>query len=299
MRYLSVSDVWREKFGGKVYRLSIEGGVTCPNRDGTCGVGGCVFCAGGSGSFAENEGDVNAQLDLAKQRVAAKSKTDRFVAYFQSYTATYMPSEVLLERLMTAASREDIVAISVATRPDCLPDYVLAVLDRVNKVKPVTVELGLQTASDETARHINRGYATECYIEACDRLRAIGIEVVAHLIIGLPNETLDDLLNTVKLVGKTAQGVKLQLMHVLSGTKLCEWYEQGKYTPLSMEEYIALLCQCVEYLPPNVVIHRLTGDGDKKLLVAPLWSADKKKVLNAITRTFEEKNIMQGRRFKG
>ena len=299
MRYLSVNDVWREKFGGKVYRLSIEGGVTCPNRDGTCGVGGCVFCAGGSGSFAESEGDVNAQLDLAKQRVASKSKTDRYVAYFQSYTATDMPSEVLLERLMTAASREDIVAISVATRPDCLPDEVLEALEKVNKVKPVTVELGLQSASDETARLINRGYDTECYIEACDRLRRLGIEVVAHVIIGLPNETLNDLLNTVDLVGKTAQGVKLQLMHVLRGTKLCEWYDQGMYTPLSMEEYIALLCQCVEHLPPNVVIHRLTGDGDKKLLVAPLWSADKKKVLNAITRTFEEKNIMQGRRFKG
>ncbi len=298
MRYLSVNDVWRKKFGGKVYRLSIEGGVTCPNRDGTRSVGGCIFCAGGSGSFAEKQGDVNAQLELAKQRVAKKSKTDRYVAYFQSYTATYMPSEVLLERLMTAAVREDVVAISVATRPDCLPDDVLQVLERVNAVKPVTVEFGLQTASDDTARLINRGYPTECYIEACEKLRSIGIEVVAHVIIGLPNETIDDVLRSVDLVGKTAQGVKLQLMHVLRGTKLCEWYEQGLYTPLSMEEYLEWLAMCVDRLPPNIVIHRLTGDGDKKLLVAPLWSADKKKMLNAITRTFEEKDIIQGRSFK-
>ena len=298
MRYLSVSDVWREKFGDKVYRLSIEGGKTCPNRDGTCSVGGCIFCAGGSGSFAESEGDVDLQLDLAKRRVAAKSNSDRFVAYFQSYTATYMPPEVLLERLMKAASRDDIVAISVATRPDCLPDEILSVLDRVNKVKPVTVELGLQTASDDTARLINRGYPTECYIEACEKLHSLGIEVVTHVIIGLPNETPDDLLKTIDLVGKTAQGVKLQLMHVLRGTTLCKWYEQGKYTPLSMDEYIDLLCQCVENLPPDIVVHRLTGDGDKKLLVAPLWSADKKRVLNAITRRFEERDIIQGRKLK-
>lgn len=295
MWYRSVNRAWRERYGGKVYRLSVEGGTTCPNRDGTCGRSGCAFCAGGSGSFAAAGGDVNAQLERAKRRVAAKGSDGRYVAYFQSYTATYMPPDALLDRLMTAARRDDIVAVSVATRPDCLPEPILSVLEAVSAVKPVTVELGLQTASDLTAERLGRGYRTECYETACRELHGRGLEIVAHGILGLPGETLEDALNTVELVGKTADGIKLQLLHVLRGTRLCEWYEAGEYVPLTMEQYIGWLAACVEHLPPNIVIHRLTGDGDKKLLVAPLWSADKKRVLNAIRSEFEKRNMIQGR----
>ncbi len=295
MRYRSVNSAWSERFGGKVYRLAIEGGETCPNRDGSCGEGGCIFCAGGSGSFAEGQGDVNAQLDKAKLKVAAKSRGGKYVAYFQSYTATYMPPDCLRERLMTAVRREDIVAISVATRPDCLPNEALDVLGEVNGIKPVTVELGLQTASDSTARLINRGYPTSCYVDACRRLRERGLEIVTHVILGLPSEGLEQVLETVDLVGRTADGIKLQLMHVLRGTGLCEMYERGEYPPLSMETYLEWLAQCVERLPRDIVIHRLTGDGDKKLLAAPMWSADKKRVLNAVTRYFEENDVVQGK----
>lgn len=289
-----LSDVLKQKHGGKVYKLSVIGGKTCPNRDGHCSTGGCIFCAEGSGGFAAKRGDVNEQLNKAKARVEAKFKGDKFIAYFQSYTATYLPPEILKDKLMAAASRDDIVAISVATRPDCLGDEVMSVLREVAALKPLTVELGLQTASDKTAELINRGYKTECYVDACKKLRAIGAEIVAHVIIGLPNETREDMLSTIELVSKTADGIKLQLLHVLKGTRLCEMYEKGEYTPLTIENYVNLLCDCITHLDKRIVIHRLTGDGDKRLLIAPMWSGDKKHVYNYITAELKNRNIEQG-----
>ncbi len=289
-----LSDELKRKYGGKVYKLAVKGGETCPNRDGRCSTGGCVFCAEGSGSFAEETGDINEQLDRAKNRVKNKFGGEKFIAYFQSYTATYLPADVLSQRLMSAAKRDDIVAINVATRPDCLPDEIIAVLKAVAAVKPLTVELGLQTASDKTAALINRGYKTSCYIDACKKLRDIGAEIVAHVIIGLPEETEADIISTVDLVSATADGIKLQLLHVLKGTRLCEMYEKGEYAPLSMESYVNLLCKCVNRLDKMIVINRLTGDGDKRLLVAPEWSKDKKRVYNYIRAEFERQNVEQG-----
>ena len=289
-----LSDVLKQKHGGKVYKLSVTGGETCPNRDGHCSTGGCIFCAEGSGGFAAKQGDVNEQLDKAKARVEAKFKGDKFIAYFQSYTATYLPPEILKDKLMAAAGRDDIVAISVATRPDCLGDEVMSVLREIAALKPLTVELGLQTALDKTAELINRGYKTECYFDACKKLRAIGAEIVAHVIIGLPNETREDMLSTIELVSKTADGIKLQLLHVLKGTRLCEMYEKGEYAPLTLENYVNLLCDCITHLDRRIVIHRLTGDGDKRLLVAPLWSGNKKHVYNYITAELKNRNIEQG-----
>ncbi len=294
MRYNSLSENLISRYGCKVYRLAIEGGFTCPNRDGKRGTGGCIFCAEGSGSFARNIGDVNAQLDAAKVLVADKCKSGKYIAYFQSYTATYMPAEIFKERLMAAATREDIVAISVATRPDCIDGEILLVLKYVSRFKPITVELGLQTANDKTGELINRCFNTEDYVNACRQLHGIGVEVVAHVIIGLPEEDLTDVLETVELVNLTADGIKLQLMHVLRDTVLCNMYECGNYVPLSLEEYTDILCECITHLSKHIVVHRLTGDGDKRLLAAPMWSADKKRVLNFIRSEFERRNISQG-----
>lgn len=295
----SASDYFKTEFGSKIYRLSLAGGKTCPNRDGTCGIGGCIFCAEGSGSFNPHEVGVNAEIDAAKRLVEHKCRQGKFIAYFQSYTSTYGDVDLLYSRIGTALSREDIVAAAVATRPDCLPDSVIKRLAEFNKIKPVYVELGLQTASDKTAEIINRGYKTAVYTDACRRLRASGLNITAHVIIGLPNENEADILDTARLVGATADGVKLQLMHVLRGTRLYEMYERGDYEPLSLERYTELLCAVIEHLPKRIVIHRITGDGDKKLLAAPLYSADKKRTLNYINSEFSKRNIVQGKYFNG
>lgn len=298
----SASDYFKTEFGSKIYRLSLAGGKTCPNRDGTCGIGGCIFCAGGSGSFNPHEVGVNAEIDAAKRLVEHKCRQGKFIAYFQSYTSTYGDVDLLYSRIGTALSRDDIVAAAVATRPDCLPDSVIKRLAEFNKIKPVYVELGLQTASDKTAEIINRGYKTAVYTDACRRLRASGLNITAHVIIGLPNENEADILDTARLVGATADGVKLQLMHVLRGTRLYEMYERGDYEPLSLERYTELLCAVIEHLPKRIVIHRITGDGDKKLLAAPLYSADKKRTLNYINyinSEFSKRNIVQGKYFNG
>ncbi len=290
---------WQRTFGAKLYRLALRGGSSCPNRDGTCGVGGCIFCAEGSGGFTPACDGIDDEIDAAKQLVAAKCKSGKFIAYFQSYTATYGDTNVLFARMESALAREDIVAASVATRPDCLPDSVITELVRLNKIKPVYIELGLQTASDKTAEIINRGYKTAVYTDACRRLKAAGLNVTAHMIIGLPSESDADIMRTADLIGQTADGVKIQLMHVLSGTKLHEMYERGEYQPLSLEKYTDLLCECIERLPRSVVIHRMTGDGDKRFLKAPMWSADKKRTLNFINSEISKRNITQGKCFNG
>ena len=286
MDYLSANDYFRERFGCKLYKLALDGGMTCPNRDGTKGCGGCIFCsASGSGDFAEpRRGSVTEQLERAKARVASKAKNARYIAYFQSFTNTYAPVEYLEPLFAEAISHPEVAALGVATRPDCLPGPVLDLLDRLNAVKPVIVELGLQTIHPETAAFIRRGYPLEDYDRAAAALRALGIHTVVHVILGLPGETEEMMLETVRYVGRTADGIKLQLLHVLEGTDLAELWRQGKVPVMDLETYARLLGRCLQVLPPETVVHRLTGDGAKKDLLAPLWTADKKHVLNYVNQ---------------
>ena len=294
--YHSLNDELLEKFGEKLYKLALDGGFTCPNRDGTLGSRGCIFCLGGSGAFAEKPGEsVTEQIERAKARVEKKNPGGKYIAYFQSYTNTYGPPEKL-ERLFTEAiSHPDVAALSVGTRPDCLPKETVELLSRLNRIKPVWVELGLQTVHEKTAEYIRRGYPLSAYDDAVSRLKAAGLYVVTHMIIGLPGETPEMIYETAEHIGKSgADGIKLQLLHVLKGTDLEHDWREGKFETLSMEEYIEILEGCVRRLPPNMTIHRLTGDGDKKSLIAPLWSADKKRVLNAINEAFRRDNVIQG-----
>ncbi len=286
---LRVSEVFREKFGCKVYKLSLDGGFTCPNRDGTIGVGGCTFCSSsGSGDFAPH-GSLEDQLRDAKKLVESKNKGGKYIAYFQSFTATYAPLEKLEDLYRRAIESEDVVGLSIGTRPDCLGKDVIALLQKINEIKPVSVELGLQTIFDETAEHFHRGYKTEVYYDAVRRLKEANLEVVTHIILGLPGETPDMAVATTKAAVKAGtDGVKFHLLHVLKGTKLEEEYARGEFRCLSMEAYGQWLKACVGVLPPHVAVHRITGDGAKKDLIAPLWSADKKRVLNYLNRLLEE-----------
>ena len=287
MKYYSFNQYLKDTFGDKVYKISLDAGFTCPNRDGKLGTGGCIFCsAGGSGDFAESRSlTITEQIERGKARVADKIRSGKYIAYFQAFTNTYAPVEVLREKYYEAVNHPDIVAISIATRPDCLPDEVLCLLDEINKTKPVFVELGLQTIRKKSADYIRRGYELKVYDEAVERLHKIGINVVTHLIIGLPDESKDNMLQSVKYVcDKGTDGIKLQLLHVLKGTDLAKDYEAGKFEALGFDEYLDIIKSAVDIIPDNVVIHRLTGDGAKKDLIAPLWSADKKKVLNAINK---------------
>lgn len=279
--YKTLSQHYREKFGCKVYKLAIDGGFTCPNRDGTLGTGGCIFCSGsGSGDFAECGASVTEQLEKAKKRVGFKIKNGKYIAYFQSFTNTYAPVEKLELLYREAIAPEDIVGLSIGTRPDCLPDEVVALLKELIGIKPVSVELGLQTVHEETARYIRRGYPTEVYFDAVKRLKGAGIDVVTHVILGLPCETKEMMVQTVKsAVTAGTDGIKFHLLHVLKGTDLYNEYRNGAFECLSMEAYADILKACIAVLPPETVVHRITGDGAKKDLVAPLWSADKKKVL--------------------
>ncbi len=285
--YKSLNEHLRERFGSKVYKIALSSGCTCPNRDGTVGVGGCIFCAeSGSGDFAqEAELPIKEQIRLAKEKVASKNKDGKYIAYFQSFTNTYGSVEMLEPKFREAINDEEVVALSVATRPDCLPEDILKMLSRLNAIKPVWVELGLQTIHEETADYIRRGYSLEVYDKAVKELHDIGVEVITHVIIGLPGETKENILDTVRYVVKSkAEGIKLQLLHVIEGTDLAKDYAKGLFKILQLEEYVAIIKACVELIPPTMVIHRLTGDGNKKTLVAPLWSGDKKRVLNEINK---------------
>lgn len=298
MRYYSLNEYLKSTFDEKVYKISLNGGMTCPNRDGTIDTRGCIFCSrGGSGEFAASAIlDIKNQIEQAKQRIKAKTDCRKFIAYFQPFTNTYASVEYLEKIFTQAIEGDEIVALSIATRPDCLGDDVLALLDRLNRIKPVWVELGLQTIHKQTSDYIRRGYELEVYDTAVRNLHSIGINVITHIILGLPNESKEMMLETVKYVGERTDGVKLQLLHILKDTDLLDDYNAGKFKALTIEKYIDILCDCIEILPQNVVIHRITGDGDKKLLVAPLWSADKKNVLNSINRIFSQRNIIQGKR---
>ena len=285
-----LSEHYKEIYGCKVYKLSLDGGFSCPNRDGTVGVGGCIFCDG-SGAFAEGGPDpIALQLERAKQRVCAKNKGGSYIAYFQSFTNTYGPPERLRRVYLEAIAPEDIVGLSVGTRPDCLGEDVMAVLKEVNAIKPVSVELGLQTVHESTARYIRRGYKTEVYFDAVKKLKAANLDVVTHIILGLPGETPEMMLQTTKAaVEAGTDGVKFHLLHVLKNTDLAKDYAEGKFSCLSLEEYGAILKACVDILPEDTVVHRITGDGAKKDLIAPLWSGDKKRVLNYLYKMLNAK----------
>ena len=276
---------YRQRFGCKVYKLSLDGGFTCPNRDGSLGSRGCLFCSeAGGGEFAEH-GSIPRQLELAKTRVEAKNKGGRYLAYFQAFTGTYAPVERLRSLYLQAIAPEEIVGLAIGTRPDCLSPQVVELLCEIQKQKPVFIELGLQTASDRTAALIRRGYPLSVYQDAVRRLKQAGIEVVTHIIIGLPGEGLQEALNTTRAaIAAGTDGVKFHLLHVLKGTDLQKLYESGSYQPLSLEEYGRILKACMDLLPENMVVYRITGDGAKKDLIAPLWSADKKRVLNYLNR---------------
>ena len=284
MNYYSMNDYCRETFGKKLYKLSLDGGFTCPVRDGTLDTRGCVFCsAAGAGEFTGRGKTLGAQIEDAKKRVAAKHKGGGYIAYFQSFTNTYAPPEKLRALYLPVVSRPDIDVLSVATRPDCLGPETLAVLRELSAVKPVWVELGLQTVKPESVLYIRRGYENETYTAAVRALKAAGIYVITHIILGLPGETGTDMAATLRFaLDAGTDGVKLQLLHVLEGTDLAADWRAGKFETLSLEEYIRILGRLLPMLPPGVAVHRLTGDGSKKDLLAPLWSADKKRVLNAI-----------------
>lgn len=297
-RYYSLDYYLKETFGEKVYRIALNGGMTCPNRDGTLDTRGCIFCsAGGSGDFASSvDLSVTKQIEEGKKLLQKKTDCRLFIAYFQAYTNTYAPISYLRKIFSEAICHPDIVALSIATRPDCLDSEILTLLSELNHIKPVWVELGLQTIHPQTAAFIRRGFDYDCYEKAVFSLKAQGISVITHLILGLPSETHEQMLSSVKKISTLPlDGVKLQLLHVLENTDLADYYKKEEFSVLSQEEYVELIIDCLEYLPQNVVIHRLTGDGPRKLLLAPEWSIHKKQVLNQIQRRLKERDTYQGR----
>lgn len=297
--YHSLNYYLKQTFGEKIYKLALDGAMTCPNRDGTLGTGGCIFCSGGgSGDFAEPQhASVTEQIEAAKARVSAKIKNGRYIAYFQSYTNTYAPVDYLEALFREAVSHPDIAALSIGTRPDCLPPQVIRLLKEINKEKPVWIELGLQTIHESTAELIRRGYELPCFIDAVRRLKEAGLTVIVHVILGLPGETEDMMLETIRFLANhtpPVDGIKLQLLHVLKGTKLAALYEAAPFPVMTMEEYIDLILKGIRLLPPHIVIHRLSGDGPKKLLIAPEWSGNKRLFLNSLTRALRETGAYQG-----
>lgn len=289
--YRHLNDHYKEKYGCKVYKLALDSGFTCPNRDGTVGFGGCIFCSGeGSGEFAEKGRSVRSQLERAKSRVSGKVKDGKYIAYFQSFTNTYAPVERLKELYLSAIAPEEIVGLAIGTRPDCLGGNVVALLAEINRIKPVSVELGLQTIHEGSIRYIRRGYPNEVYFDAVRRLKDAGIEVVTHIILGLPGEDAEMAVQTTRAaVAAGTDGVKFHLLHVLRGTDLEMDYLSGEFDCLTLEQYGQILKACIRHLPPNITVHRITGDGAKKDLVAPMWSGDKKRVLNYLNQVLAER----------
>lgn len=295
---ITLNEYLRRRFGQKVYKISIDGGFTCPTRDGTLDTRGCIFCSiRGSGDFSEDRNlTVTEQIEKGKRRVEAKMPktcadaseevgTKKYIAYFQAFTNTYAPVSHLRALYSEAIENPDIVAISIGTRPDCLPEDVLDLLEELNRIKPVWVELGLQTIHERTAEYIRRGYSLPVYDKAVADLKKRDIEVITHVILGLPGESREEMLESVKYVGDSgADGIKLQLLHVLQGTDLARDYIDGRFECMTMEEYVDLIYDAISLLPEDMVVHRMTGDGDKKILIAPMWSADKKRVLNALNK---------------
>ncbi len=297
MYYHSLNESLQKTYNGKVYKLSLETGCTCPNRDQTKGTGGCIFCSqGGSGEFAAPRGlSIYQQIESAKKRVENKSKTHMYIAYFQSFSNTYGPVSYLEPLFTEAIQHPEIVALSIATRPDCFSEEIYDMLNRLQKIKPVWIELGLQTIHPRTAVLIHRAYELSEFEMAANRLAEMDIVVVAHMILGLPGESREDMLESATYLGtQKVSGVKFSLLHVLRNTVLADMYERGEFATLEMDEYIDILADCISLLPREMVIHRLTGDGPKSILIAPMWSANKRAVLHAITNTFAQRDICQG-----
>ena len=295
MNYITLSEHYRRRFGCKVYKLSLQSGCSCPNRDGNIGFGGCIFCSeGGSGAFAAPLLPIEEQIQIAKHRVEhklPKDKSGRYIAYFQSYTNTYGDVKRLSVLYRKTLSFPEIVGISIGTRPDCLPEEMLDMLSELNTIKPVTVELGLQTVHNKTAEKIHRGYNTDVFEKAYKSLTLRGIEVVVHVILGLPGENIADMLDTIDYLAElkpVLPGIKLQLLHILKGTALAAEYSKNHFPIFTMDEYTDLVVECIRRLPEETVIHRMTGDGPKSLLIAPEWSGDKKRVLNMLNRKLRE-----------
>lgn len=302
-RYYALDTYLQNTFGQKVYKLALDGGMSCPNRDGTLGTGGCIFCsAGGSGDFAASSRlsvteQIDAQITVAKQKTIHSATS--YIAYFQAYTNTYAPYRILEQLFSEAISHPSVCALSIATRPDCLPEETVALLSRLNRIKPVWIELGLQTIHEETARYIRRGYDLSCFTDAVARLKAAGLsQIIVHTILGLPRETDEMMLETIRFLNtQPIQGVKLQLLHVLRETDLADEYARGVFEVLSKEHYIDLVIRCLEQLSPETVIHRLTGDGPRDLLIAPQWSIHKRSVLNALQHELKSRDTWQGKYF--
>ncbi len=296
--YHSLDYMLKQRFGEKVYKVTLNGRMSCPNRDGTIGHGGCIFCsAGGSGDFAADAAlSITEQIDSQIALLSAKRPIHKYIAYFQAYTNTYAPVDYLERIFSEALSHPGIVALSIGTRPDCLDQDVIALLSRLNRIKPVWVELGLQTIHEDTARYIRRGYPLSCFEDAFERLQGEGLETIVHTILGLPGESREDILKTMDYLSrKQIQGIKLQLLHVLQGTDLAADYFAGKFQVLDREEYLDLVADCLEHLDPSIVIHRVTGDGPKDLLIAPLWAARKREVLNLLHHRLKERHSYQGK----
>ena len=290
MRWLS--DVLKEQYGEKVYKLSLSSGCTCPNRDGTLGYGGCTFCSeGGSGDFAAETAPIENQIEEAKSRIRKKTDAKKFIAYFQSFTNTYGDIDYLRDLYTRTIARDDVVILSIGTRPDCLPREMVDMLSDLNKIKPVWIELGLQTTHDETARRVHRGYELKVFEEAYERLTGAGLSVIVHLIFGLPGEDKEDMLSSVRYLAELSlppEGVKLQMLHILKGTQMGREYEEKPFEMMDLSSYSDLIAESIRILPKNMVIHRVTGDGPRRLLLAPLWTLDKKVVLNTIHRKIDQ-----------
>lgn len=299
--YHSFDFMLKERFGEKIYKVALNGGMTCPNRDGTLGSRGCIFCsAGGSGDFAGNRYDsITQQIEKQTSYIREKRGVAKFIAYFQAYTNTYAPVNYLRKIYTEAISHPDIVALSIGTRPDCLGEDVLELLSELNHQKPVWIELGLQTIHETTAQYIRRGYPLSCFEDAVSKLRKRNLEVIVHTILGLPNENKTDILSTINYLNQQdIQGIKLQLLHILKGTDLADDYLAGKFQVYTMEEYLNVVIDCLEHLNPEIVIHRLTGDGPKDLLIAPLWSSAKRTVLNSLHKECKLRHSFQGKQYK-
>lgn len=295
--YYSLNAFLHQRFGEKLYKVSLDEGMTCPNRDGTLGSRGCIFCsAGGSGDFAGDRSlSITDQIEEQICTIRSKRPVDHFIAYFQAYTNTYAPLSHLRRIYMEAAGHPAISAISIGTRPDCLAPEVLELLSEVNRIKPIWVELGLQTIHDETAHYIRRGYDLPCFIQAVSNLQALDLDIIVHLILGLPGETEKDIQESIKFMNTLPiTGIKLQLLHVLEDTDLADEYRQGKFHTLTQQQYVDLIITCLEHLRPDIVIHRLTGDGPKNMLIAPKWSSAKRSVLNDLHHQMSVRGIRQG-----
>lgn len=298
--YFSLDYMLKEKFNKKVYKVSINAGMTCPNRDGKIDTRGCIFCSmGGSGDFAgKSKEDIQTQINNQIEIMKNKSKVSDFIAYFQAYTNTYAPIDYLEKVYTKAISHPNIIALSIATRPDCLDDGIIELISKLNKIKPVWIELGLQTIHEKTAKYIRRGYDLNCFENAVNKLRKENIDVIVHAILGLPGEDRKDIIETIEYLNKKdIQGIKLQLLHVLKNTDLAKDYIENKFKVYTMDEYIDTVIDCVEHLREDIVIHRITGDGPKKILIAPIWSGNKKKVLNTLHHEFKTREAYQGKKY--